>query len=258
MTVIRRTALIELELTSTTLNDDDQRHHLPRFLLKSKRKEAALRLRNRLLQSLLAFAVLFEVITNLSAFPPPLSSPGTSLLPNRCSQSQVRGAKMELRLDSMTNDIPYWCVFRAQTGISSAAMLTLFILFHRGNRVCVAHDARVPTCLDAEVLRGSASTHARPNLFSTFTCRFVTIEIQDSFTTVCLPGLKCALLYSQSIFFLGVARRNKNHSTPLVPSSPPHPCRLHSRRRTANSLSFHHLMIRRTPASQCHRRHHRY
>ena len=124
--------------------------------------------------------------------------------------------------------------------------------------MCVARGARVPTCLDAEVLRGSASTHAHPNLFSTFTCRFVTIEIQVSFTTVCLPGLKCALLYSQSIFFLEVARRNKNHSTPLVPSSPPHPCRLHSRRRTANSLSFHHLMIRRTPASQCHRRHHRY
>ena len=100
MTVIRRTALIELELTLTTLNDDDQRYHLPRFLLKSKRKEVALRLRNRLLQSLLAFAVLFEVNTNLSAFPPPLSSPGTPLLPNRRSQNQVRGAKMELNVEA--------------------------------------------------------------------------------------------------------------------------------------------------------------
>ena len=44
-------------------------------------------------------------------------------------------------------------------------------------------------------------------------------------STVCLLGLKCALLYSQSIFFLGVARRNKNHSIPPVPSSQPHPCR---------------------------------
>ena len=92
---------------------------------------------------------------------------------------------MELRLDSVMNDIPYWCVFRAQTGISSAAMLTLFIPFHRGNRVCAAHGVHVPTYLDAEVLRGSASTHAHPNLLSTslrLTCRFVTIEIQDSFT----------------------------------------------------------------------------
>ena len=110
---------------------------------------------------------------------------------------------MELKFDSMTFDIPYWYVFRAQTGISSAAILTLpFILFHRGNRVRAAHGVHVPTCLHTEVLSRSASTHAHTNLSTSLPIHLPSQQSKSKILspTVCPLWLKYAPLHSQSPF----------------------------------------------------------
>lgn len=70
---------------------------------------------------------------------------------------------MELKLDSVTDNTCYWCMFRAQTRISSAAMLKpFFVLFQGGSHASAPHDVHIPICLHIEVLRGSVSTAPTP------------------------------------------------------------------------------------------------
>ena len=110
---------------------------------------------------------------------------------------------MELKSDSMMVDISYWCVSKAQTGVSSAAILTLpFILFHRGNRVRAAHGVHVPTCLHTEVLSRSASTHAHANLSTSLPIHLPSQQSKSKILSpsVCPLWLKYALLDSQSLF----------------------------------------------------------